>query len=276
MNVFFIGIKRTLSLTVAAIVVSGVAGFLSQVSSATAQQHNPHYWHHPRLPPGAVGSRKLQRGGPLPGYFQPVEIKAPAGVQVALSKADCFEQPQDTPLRAGLLIGAVYRLKVTNIRLAEGVEVFPTIELIDRLYTPIGHEWRFAIPIDLTEEDLKLAAEGKFITRVIFVEDSGRALPVRAEKSSENWFEAAPGDDPLAVADSLGRPVAILRLGGRLPEQGPDPFFFFGSPPYITLPKMELPKHKEEGNGVQILPPPPSEEPLPSSPEAARKKNKRA
>ncbi len=70
-----------------------------------------------------------------------------------------------------MLIGAVYRLRVTNIRLAEGIEVFPTIEVIDRLYPPPGQECRFAIPVELTEEDLKLAIDGKFVTRVIFLED---------------------------------------------------------------------------------------------------------
>ena len=40
--------------------------------------------------------------------------------------------------KAGLLIGSVYRLRVTSIPLAEGLEVFPTIEVIDRLYAPLG------------------------------------------------------------------------------------------------------------------------------------------
>ena len=130
-----------------------------------------------------------------------------------------------------MLIGAVYRMKVTNIRLAEGAEVFPTIEVIDRLYPPVGQKRRFAIPIDITEEDLKLAIAGKFVTRVIYLEDPRHALPARENPQMQNWFEAAPGQDPLAVADGLGRPVAILRLGGRLPRPTRPAVFFFGSPP---------------------------------------------
>ncbi len=34
----------------------------------------------------------------------------------------------------------------------------------------------------------------------------------------------------------LGRPVAILRMGGRVPEAGPDPNYFFGSPAWVQYP----------------------------------------
>ena len=199
-----------------------VVWWLGAAATLPAQQPNVHYLHHGVMPPGAIGSQQLQRGGPLPGFFQPVEIKAPPGALISLATADQFDPARPGPRKAGFLIGAVYRLRVTNIRLAEGLEVFPTIEVIDRLYAPCGQECRFAIPVELTEEDLKLAGDGKFVTRVIYVEDPHNALPARDNPQGQNWFEAAPGQDPLAVADGLGRPVAILRLGARLPDQGMD------------------------------------------------------
>jgi hypothetical protein len=223
-----------------------LAGMMTSVllccaGSATlrAQQPGVRYWHQGVMPPGAIGSRQLQRGGPLPGFFQPVEIKAPQGALISLASAEQFGKPQVAPCRAGLLIGSVYRLRVTNIPLpegAEGLEVFPSIEVIDRLYAPPGQEGRFAIPVELTQEDLSLALHGKFVTRVIYVEDPHNALPSREIDKSQSWFEAAPGQDPLAVADALGRPVAILRLGGRLPDPSVDRTFFFGSPPYVPYP----------------------------------------
>ena len=135
-----------------------------------------------------------------------------------------------------MLIGSVYRLRVTNISTpegAEGLEVFPTIEVIDRLYAPPGEAIRFAIPVELTLDDLKLALAGKLVTRVIYLEDKNKALPAAEIDKSQAWFEAGPGEDPLAAADALGRPVAILRLGGRLPDANPQANFFFGSPPYV-------------------------------------------
>jgi hypothetical protein len=44
--------------------------------------------------------------------------------------------------------------------------------------------------------------------------------------------------DPVAVADTLGRPIAIVRMGGRVPDHnaGPDMSFLFGCPPVLMLP----------------------------------------
>ena len=144
---------------------------------------------------------------------------------------------------------------MTNIPMAEGMEVFPTIEVIDRIYAPQGQERRFAIPVDIAEDDLKLAADGKFVMRVIYLEDPRNALPAREDPKVQNWFEVRPGQDPLAVADGLGRPVAILRMGARMPAQGDvqDEGFFIGSPPFVAYPpeKAAAPKTVQS----QVAPP---------------------
>jgi hypothetical protein len=208
-----------------------------------AQQPKVHYWHHGAMPPGAIGSLQLQRGGPLPGYFQPVEIVVPPGVAVSFSEYGAFGEPSPVPVRVGLLVGQVYRIRLTNIPLHEGLEVFPTIEVIDRLYPPPGQERRFPVFIEVTREDLDLALDGKFVTRVIYLEDPEKALPVGQLDKQQSWFEAAPGQDPLAVADQLGRPMAILRMGARLPtvEDGMESSFLFGCPPLVKLPQPKLP-----------------------------------
>jgi len=213
---------------------------LGLASLAQAQQSGVHYWHQGVMPPGAIGSRQLQRGGPLPGYYQPVEIKAPSGALISLAVDGQFDEPQAAPRRAGMLIGSVYRFRVTNIPHAEGMEVFPTIEVIDRLYAPIDQQVRFAIPIELAQQDLELAMSGKFVTRVIYLEDSRDAVAVRSNAKEQMWFEVPPGYDPLAVADGLGRPVAILRMGARLPDQTFDSGFYFGSPPWIGYPPRRV------------------------------------
>jgi hypothetical protein len=224
--------------------VAGTGAFVALVcltaATLAAQQPGVHYWHHGVMPPGAIGAMQLSRGGPLPGHFQPVEIRAPQGVRISLARENSFSQPAVGSRKVGLLIGAVYRLRVTDIPLAEGREIFPTVEVVNRLYVPLGQEHRFAIPVQLTEEDLKLAIQGKFVTRVIYLEDPRKALPVREDPQSQNYFETAPGQDPLAIADSLGRPMVILRLGGRLPDmnQGPDEAFFYGSPPFMEYPVL--------------------------------------
>ena len=86
---------------------------------------------------------------------------------------------QPAPRRVGLLIGSVYRFRVTNIPLpqAEGLEVYPTIEIIDRTYAPVDQQVRFAIPVEIVLQDIDLALQGKFVTRVIYVENPRTPCP---------------------------------------------------------------------------------------------------
>lgn len=233
---------------------------LGAVASATAQRPSVHYRHSGDMPPGAIGRAQLQRGGPLPGYFQPVQIDAPTGTKIALTAGQGFEIPQAAPRKMGMLIGQVYRFRVTNIPHNPGLEVYPTIEVIDRLYPPLGREAEFPIPVQLTESDLVMAGEGKYVTRVIYLENPKSALPVREIDNNQSWFEAQPGDDPLMVADLLGRPVAILRMGARLPEaEGPSNRFLWGSPPWVPVadvpPPEEVPADAVKATSYQTFAP---------------------
>ena len=214
-----------------------VAALVGSLPAATQAKDPPvHYNHAGIMPPGAIGSQQLLRGGPLPGYFQPVEIKAPPGAQISIAVAGQFDDPQPAPLLTGLLIGSVYRLKITNIPQQPGLEVFPTIEVIDRLYPPMGQQYRFPILIELAQDELEMAIDGKFVTRVVYLEEPDAALPVAQKADDQVCFEAGDGENPLDVADSLGRPVAILRMGGRVPDVGgPDETFMYGSPPLVRF-----------------------------------------
>lgn len=187
-------------------------------STLLAQQPKVHYRHHSDLPPGAIGSAQLQRGGPLAGYFQPVEIQAPEGAEISLAAGNRFLDPQAAPVKSGLLVGGVYRFRVSRIPYEPGREVFPTVEVIDRLYPPGGQERRFPIVVEITQEDLELALSGRFVTKVIFLEEPRNALPVAEELiGGQNSLDARPGDNPIEIADTMGRPMAILRMGAWLP-----------------------------------------------------------
>jgi hypothetical protein len=213
-----------------------------------------HFHHAGIMPPGAIGSQQLLRGGPLPGYFQPVEVTGPDGVMIAAAVDGQFEEPRGGPLVAGLLIGSVYRLRVTGIPLQEGLEVYPTIEVIDRIYPPIGQEFKFPIPIALAIEELEMALAGRFVTRVIYLENPDTAEPVARQGNEQSYFEVPDGENPLDVADSLGRPVAILRMGARLPgPDGPDATFLYGSPPLVKW-KRCAPQARDASAEVPRIP----------------------
>jgi uncharacterized repeat protein (TIGR01451 family) len=197
-----------------------VLAWLAFTASALAQDKPVHWLNAGAMPPGAIGSLRLHRGGPLPGYFQPVRIRAPQGARIALAAEGGFSETPPGDVLVGLPIGPVYRLKVTEIPNNPGLEIFPTVEVIDRLYPPPGLALRYPIPIELTRDELELAARGGFVTRVIYVEDPHQALPIAQGADGEQpWIEAPQGEDPLVTADWRGRPAAILRIGGRVPNE---------------------------------------------------------
>jgi hypothetical protein len=206
--------------------------------SATAAAQGPwHYQDKADLPPGTIGQRQLERGGPRPGYFQPVEVAAPGGSLVSVVVNGGFSEAMPSKLLAGMLIGPVYRLKVANIPGHEGQEVFPTIEVVDRLYPPPGQATRFPIPIVLTQEELAFALDGRYVLRVIYLEDQKMALPVSLPKGEQQYNEIAPGQDAMEAADRLGRPVAILRMGSRVPMPNEDQTsFLYAQPPLVLFP----------------------------------------
>jgi hypothetical protein len=186
---------------------------------AAGQERPVHWLHAGAMPPGAIGSLRLHRGGPLSGYFQPVRIRAPQGARIALAMEGSIGDAQPAEMLVGMQVGQVYRLRVTQIPNNPGLEIFPTVEVIDRLYPPPGLALRYPVPIELSLDELELAARGSFVTRVIYVEDPQQALPIAQRADGERpWIEAPPSEDPLVVADDRGRPVAILRMGGRVPD----------------------------------------------------------
>lgn len=223
------------------------AWLLTVATAMSVHAQGPwHYQNKADMPPGVIGLRQLERGGPLPGYFQPVEVTAPAGSLVSLAVEAEFADAQKEKALAGMLIGQVYRLRVSNIKFHEGEEVYPTIEVIDRLYPPPGQAARFPIPIELTQEELEMALDGKYVLRVIYVEDPRTALPVRDEPGKQRYFEIGTGEDAMETADRLGRPVAILRMGSRVPIAGEeDPRFMYQNPPVQVIERpMVLPRQE--------------------------------
>ena len=55
------------------------------------------------------------------------------------------------------------------------------------------------------------------MTKVIYLEDPDQAIPLRMAKDQISVVTLSPTEPPLRVASALGRPVAIVRIGGRRP-----------------------------------------------------------
>lgn len=216
-------------------------------SATTRGQNGPwHYHDKGDLPPGVIGMRQLERGGPRAGYFQPVEITGPGGTLLSLASQAGYGEPKPGKMLAGMLIGPVYRLRVGNIPNHEGQEVFPTIEVIDRLYPPPGQATRFPIPIELTREELEYALDGRYVMRVIYLEDVETAPAIRDEPGRQRYLDVAAGQDVLQAADRLGRPMAILRMGSRVPlaEEDQSRFLYHDPPAMLFDPPVVIDRTK--------------------------------
>ena len=82
------------------------------------------------------------------------------------------------------------------------------------------------------------AARGEMVMRVIYLEDSEVAEPVDTSGKPQRVIDVGPQQNALRTADQLGRPVAILRMGSRVPNvtQGQDWLeFLYHCPPWTTL-----------------------------------------
>lgn len=214
--------------------VTAFACLSGSAASPSWGQRPVHPLYRSSMPPGAVAASKAAHMPSRQGYIQPVEVRVPAGATVAVASDGGFGW-ESAPLRAGLLVGQVYRFRVSGIPRYPEAQLYPSVEVIDRLHPPAEHKDRFPIPVEITQDDLELALQGNMIVRVVYLENPHQAFPER-EGDEQRTVDVLPAEDPLHVADQIGRPMAILRIGSRIPLEGElNGSFLFGSPPVQPL-----------------------------------------
>jgi hypothetical protein len=162
-------------------------------------------------PPGVAGQWSTASRRTRHTAMQPIRVELPGEAgQVAFytgqnGAASTFAAPADASIR----IGSVYRLKLSEMPDFPGVELYPTVELLDGLHPPKGREAEFPVPITFTEHEIRLATQGRMITKVIYLEQPDRAAPVRNSTAARTLL-AGPRENILALADAAGRPMAIV------------------------------------------------------------------
>jgi hypothetical protein len=171
-----------------------------------------------------------------PSYVQPVRVEVPGGGEVSVFSASAQpSQIMDAPAGFAVNAGHVYRLRIRDMAQFPGVEIYPSIEILDRLHPPAGREYDFPIPIPFSEDDIRLALDGKMVTRIIYLEQPqlAQALdPLRREVTQA----VEPAMNSLREADRLGRPMVIVRIGGRRPAGPSTPASFFGTGGTVAVP----------------------------------------
>ncbi len=170
-------------------------------------------------------------------FFQPVEILAPQGGRSHWRK-EALRPGSARPVRAGMLIGQVYRFRVTNIPLHPGLEVYPTgSRQKPALYAARpGTGVSCACRADAGRH--RIGADGKFVTRVVYLEDPGHGVasgprpdgselgrgcsrPRSSWQSPTGWADRWPFCESggLLPTTSAGRPTVPFRLpaAGEVP-----------------------------------------------------------
>lgn len=199
-----------------------VVAFCVSAIPAAAQQtrsgYDRHYVYDQYVPPGVAGQMHLQAGTLRPHVPQQVRITLPQAGTVTFFDGG-LNRPVSTaaPAQAAMLTGVMYRLQVSGMERFPHTDFFPSIELISELHPPPGQAERFPIEIELLEEELEQAERGRMVTKVVYLEQPDR-VPLRNLQGTPRVVDLEVGQNAIAEADQLGRPIAIVRLGGRTPN----------------------------------------------------------
>jgi len=118
------------------------------------------------------------------------------------------------PADARLGVGFTYRIRISNMPEFPKRSLYPSIELLDRLHPPRSKADRFPIPIAFTEDEIELALSGRLVTKVVYLEQPQLAVPLEEPLPTAT---IEPAVNLLKEADRRGRPMAIVRIGGRQP-----------------------------------------------------------
>ena len=209
-------------------------------ASAGAQAPAGNGVYHPldqRTPPGRAGRWSGIAGHITPGYFQPVRVELPEPGTVTFFNGSRHRTLDlQAPGQVRLAVGEVYRLRRAGMHSVRGLDLYSWVEVFDPLHPPAGQLDRAPLPIQFTDEEIRFALDGRMVTKVVYLEeprlapavDTPSPLPVRNVSNRKNL---------IAEADLVGRPMAVIRLGGRLPDiNGPDSAFFGSGAPVQAIP----------------------------------------
>ncbi|GIX03287.1 MAG: hypothetical protein KatS3mg113_0293 [Planctomycetaceae bacterium] len=207
------------------LIIGSILGTIEGIGAQETFEGKYFLWNH-TTPPGVAGAWSLQSGRVAPGTFQTVVLRLPGPGQVAVHDERGQLWEWNTPVQFGLLVGPVYRLRLRSLANFPHAEFYPSLELIDHLHPPAGQAARYPVEIEFLPEELLAAQQGRLVTKVVYVEraDHFTSHPVG---DSPRVIDLPPQAPLLAEADLLGKPLVIVRLGGREPARDrPDPQFW--------------------------------------------------
>ncbi len=153
-----------------------------------------------------------------PAPLLATKIVVPTGVRTIVAPGTGGSQIFTESSTFGLRPGYVYRFELTGLPNRPGESLYPEIEVRGSLAPRPGMNYMdYPAAINFSEVDLAKASLGSLITKVIYLEDPEKAVPVKttADRPLEQFADTE--DDAVRAAADNGRPVLIVRLGNRVP-----------------------------------------------------------
>lgn len=184
----------------------------------------PAYAQGPACPPPAYLAPRpcgpdlcLPVGPPAPVLA--AKLIAPAGVRFTLQPGSPEAKVYAEPVVVGFRPGYSYRVELAGLPNRPGEALYPEIEVRGSLVPRPGMNYlAYPAAVVFSAADIERAATGALVTKVIYLEDPERAVPVRT--TPDRPVEAPAISEEEAVRNALdnGRLVMIVRLGNRKPD----------------------------------------------------------
>jgi hypothetical protein len=173
-------------------------------------------------PPAAVAGVGMNTPGgasPFQATRTEVRFSAPSGMMVSWftpgpDGKNASRGSIAVPGRYNFNQGAIYRLKLSDIPGRQGLELYPTLDVVpsnSRTSDFLAHS---AVPISFTEDDFDQVISGNYVVKVIYLPDpqyQDLANPGGAGEVVSTRLEA--GVDPIAQAASRGNILLVIRMG---------------------------------------------------------------
>jgi uncharacterized repeat protein (TIGR01451 family) len=157
---------------------------------------------------------------PPPAPVVAAKFLLPAGARVtAFPGSKQLARIYSAPTVFSLRPGYNYRFEVSNVLpYSPGVSFYPQIELRGVLVPRPGMKYSdYPIPIYFTQADFTRVLDGALITKVIYLEDPDKALPIATKPDAPIELPEDTPEDAINNANAKGRLMAIVRLGNRKP-----------------------------------------------------------
>jgi len=123
----------------------------------------------------------------------------------------------ETNSTVGLRPGYLYRFQFADFPGAKGTILYPSIEIRGTLIPRPGipDVAKHPVPIAISERDIEQILDGRFITKIYYLEDPDQAIPIEGKAGEAFENAASSEEDAITEARMRGRPMLILRIGER-------------------------------------------------------------